>query len=115
MIDLGQNPVYIFSFPGGGAPDRFNLHFLNTTGDLNPLSISKGTAYIATGILNIHVPAMEGQHVCIKLFDLLGQQMCYRLEVMNGAIQVPVSLSIGIYVVKVTSGNQSFVAKVVNN
>ena len=114
-VNLRENPVYTFSYLPGNDVNRFRLHFAGPTGIVDPGSVASGTGYIVNNFLYVQVPAMEGQKAQIKLFNTLGQQITYNQEVMNGLVQIPVTLSTGVYVVRVTSGTQSFVTKVVKN
>jgi hypothetical protein len=115
LNDLRTNPEYAFSYQAGSAADRFRLRISMLTSLPEKPGTMPGTAFLSNGYLNLQVPEMDGQPAEIRIYNCMGIRMLFTEMLMQGIIQLPVSLASGIYIVKVTSGNKQYVNKLIYN
>ena len=114
MINLGQEPVYTFSYQGGRANNRFTLHFNRITGVQENNGSASGRAFISNGRIYLEVPSMQGQLAQITVYNTLGQVIRSEHQIINGIISIEASMSTGVYVVQASSADKHFVTKVIN-
>ena len=110
--NLSENPVYTFTSEAGDDPNRFLLHFLNTTGTFKPTA-SPIKVYSSNGKINIS--GMDGKAE-ILVRNMMGQAVLRGS--VNGESLYSMNtgkLPVGVYVVSVVSGKQTVSEKVVIN
>ncbi len=98
-----DHPEYVTAVWGNGEYTGISV---------NP-SISKGSAFVSDGYVQISVPSMEGRQVEIGIFDTIGKPIYKTKQFMSGLVKVQVSTSPGIYIVRVNSGEEFFETKCV--
>lgn len=108
--NLSENPIYTFTSDSVDDPNRFLLHFLNTTGIAKPTA-SAIKVYSSTGKINIS--GMDGKAE-ILVRNMVGQ-VVLRGSVNGESLYCINSgnLPVGVYVVSVVSGKQTVSEKVV--
>jgi len=114
VTDLRNTPNYTFSHSAGNNLNRFQLRFMGTT--FVPVdSEIPGSIFASNGYLFIDVPSFNMSDVTIRVFDALGRELSSRNMTLSGISKIPAPVAIGVYVVRVTSGNKTFVGKVFVN
>lgn len=113
VTDLRSNPEYSFSHISGSADNRFQLRFLGVTATPNQEDATQGSVFASNGYLFVDVPSMLHSTATVGVYDELGQQLSSHKVVLNGVTQIPAPAATGVYVVRVISGSETFVGKVV--
>jgi len=106
------------NIPGSIATDRFSLVFDNTT--LNVTDNAFGNNFnvypnpTKNGLFNITTPGLSGE-VNIEISNILGQVVKSDThQVAGNEVSVYAqNLSSGVYLIKLSQGNQSYTAKVI--
>ena len=103
--ELKQNPVYTFTAAEGDAPNRFKLTF-GSVGSIE-WPTSHPSVYYASGALHF-VNAPAEKH--LEVFNLAGQSVIFAKTLAD---VYPVALSAGIYIVKMTTAQQTLRIKII--
>ena len=113
VTDLRTNAEYTFSHQAGAAADRFRLRISMLTGLPGNQGVMPGTAFFGNSFLNLQVPEMDGQTVEISIYNGLGGKILHTSMIMQGLLKLPVTPGNGMYIVKVISGKEAFVKKLI--
>jgi len=107
--DLRLDPVYSFNYATGDNNNRFKLHFKNATGIDNPVN-SGITVYSfdRTVVIN-NTTGLAGE---VRIFDLTGRELKDAGMNSSSITRIPMQVSIGTYIVKVTTAKGSVNQKV---
>jgi autotransporter-associated beta strand protein len=103
--NLSQNPAYTFTAAEGDAPNRFKLTF-GSVGIEQPVAqsirvyTSENMLYLLTG----------GNAARVEVFSLTGQKL---MDVETRSNTLPLNLTSGIYLVKVTTSGHTHVQKII--
>jgi hypothetical protein len=117
-IDLGTTKSYSFTSGTGIITDRFYLTFSKLITNLVETELSEKPFNVFTvrNSLNIEPLSVEWEEkvLSISVYDLSGRKIMHLKNVdlaSGGLITVPLNVSDGLYLVDISSGNRSFVAK----
>ena len=124
---LTINQTYSFSvndnIPQSTASNRFSLKIENTTLSLNDNSLfgeyfnlSPNPTY--DGLFTITTHGLNGQSVNLKIYNMLGQEIFEKSSTVepNGEVKVQASkLSSGVYLVKLSFKEDSYLSKLIVN
>ncbi len=103
--EISQNPVYTFTAAAGDNPNRFKLTF-GSVGIEQPVAqsirvyTSENMLYLLTG----------GNAARVEVFSLTGQKL---MDVETRSNTLPLNITSGIYLVKVTTSGQTHVQKII--
>ena len=114
VTDLRTSPAYTFSHTAGNNLNRFQLRFMSTTFVPSVTEIP-GSIFASYGYLFIDIPSFNQSESTIGVFDALGRQLSSRIITLSGVSKIPAPVAIGVYIVRVISGNKTFTAKVLVN
>ena len=114
VTDLRTSPAYTFSHTAGNNLNRFQLRFMSTTFVPSVTEIP-GSIFASNGYLFIDIPSFNQSESTIGVFDALGRQLSSRIITLSGVSKIPAPVAIGVYIVRVISGNKTFTAKVLVN
>jgi len=115
VIDLRINPVYTFIHTIDNSSNRFQLKFSGVTAVPEQTDLDPGRVFVSNHHLYLEIPSMNKSEVIISIYDALGRQFNNSKAVLNGITELPSPQAIGMYIVRVVSGNKTFVGKVVVN
>jgi hypothetical protein len=110
-IDLHENPAYTFTNQAGMDPMRFNLLFygINNTEELN---FANYYIWVSNNQINIQVPELTGQKAVVELIDLQGRIIRKQAINLDNPSLIDTPDISGIYLIRLSSGNQTFTSKV---
>ncbi len=106
MHNLSQHS-YSFTATEGQTDDRFTLHF-GVTG-INTLEQSNLSVYCVNSTLHI---AGETGAATLEVLDLTGKRLSYKQVIIDGHYSENLTLSAGMYLVRIANDNQTKTAKV---
>jgi len=91
---------------------RFFLHFKDATAINNPISANQPIISIQNNQLTI--TNLEEGKVDVKVVDIMGRMVDFRTFNNNSAVSMPLKLETGIYILEVSTLNNTFVSKFFN-
>jgi hypothetical protein len=103
--DLNLEPSYNFSSNSGNIGDRFALHFGMSITGLEDVNVLNSKVYYANGQLNIILSDIKGNGN-ISVLDVTGK-MVHTRQLNQTWTTIPISVSTGIYLVKVETENSA--------
>lgn len=110
IVDLHQHNTYTFTAAAGSTTDRFLVHFVLLTTDMED-KLAQDDVHIYTNEKVIYI-TNAGDNASVSVFNLLGQEV-YNAQLDNKILNaIPTNLSIGHYVVRVTGVNSHASEKV---
>jgi hypothetical protein len=113
-INLKENPVYDFEATTEDDQNRFVVHFYGVTGIDQPEEAADNTfIYAYNDKIYFGFKKVPLNKVELNIFNLMGQNI-YREKISPSSLNVVnANLEQGVYIVKVESGDQTSVSKVV--
>lgn len=110
---LNESPSLVLSYSPNDGQERFELQFvLGSLGMEIAISESNFTAYSSGKLLVVNNPFQENNPIRMEIYSLTGQLLHLDESYFTGEKQVPLSLSTGFYLLKMSDGqhslNQSF-------
>ena len=116
MINLNDDPVYIFSANKDDNPDRFRLHFkysptgIEDPGNAEDKSVNIYSYNDAVYINNTSTGMYDRASVAI--YDMYGREIYFNKTQLNNLTRIPVSVRNAYLVVKVATGEKVYTEKV---
>ncbi len=118
VTDLRQKSSYSFTSETGDFPTRFNLLFGTNVTDIQDVA-SEVKPYIFVNQSNIYVrlTGEQSKEVKVNVYSTLGVDVyaCKHFINTESSLQIPKNFVTGIYVVRLTIGNQTFTKKIFIN
>jgi hypothetical protein len=118
-IDLKNTDKYTFSSEPGTFADRFMIMITNKTSGLTEITTPEKefNIFVFNKTLNIELLQNEQQSCksTVTIYDLSGRKIFYQNSVIwyPGELkQFPLSITKGIYIVEIKSGNRNFISKI---
>lgn len=112
VINLRQQPEYTFTHSTAYSAERFMIRFAGPYSVEQPLAETDGRIFASGGYLFIDIPSMNEMPVTIFVYDAVGRQLSNDKMKLNGITQIPAPSAVGVYIVRIISGNKSFVNKI---
>ncbi len=109
LINLRQQPSYIFAHQAENAAGRFMLHFNGATGVEEPRT-DNGNVWIFDNTVNIYTPGSIGENALVEIFNAAGKVVFSLPVTLFELTRIPVSLS-GFAVIRVTTTKVLLVKK----
>lgn len=112
IVHIELDSSYIFNYESGDALNRFDLVLdLSTTSEI--ISEDLFNCYYTSDYLFIHLSDEKTNDYDINIYNILGQQV-YNSKIDHNSVSgIPINLSIGTYIVRLESDNQTYVKKLV--
>jgi endonuclease I len=107
--NMNVSNSYTFTSGDVNDADRFKLHFGNILTDISPNEMISTSVYAAYGSIYVKTSSENG---CFELFDVLGKKLMQK-NTSKGLNKFSLDVIDGVYFVKVISGNNVIIRKII--